>query len=157
MTNNASASGLGERAPVAALDIGGTKIADAVVEADGSLLHPVRRAIPRLGTAEEVMAVVTQVLGDPARHPRWSEVRMAGIGSAGPVDRARGTVSPVNIPAWRDFPLADRVRQTTGLPVALAGDGVALGLPGTPYLRPGDTVRLEIDGLGTQTQIFAQA
>jgi 2-keto-4-pentenoate hydratase/2-oxohepta-3-ene-1,7-dioic acid hydratase in catechol pathway len=35
--------------------------------------------------------------------------------------------------------------------------GVALGLPGTPFLRPGDTVELGIDGLGGQRQTFAQA
>jgi 2-keto-4-pentenoate hydratase/2-oxohepta-3-ene-1,7-dioic acid hydratase in catechol pathway len=35
--------------------------------------------------------------------------------------------------------------------------GVALGLPGTPYLRPGDAVELAIDGLGHQRQTFAQA
>ncbi|MBL1098353.1 fumarylacetoacetate hydrolase family protein [Streptomyces coffeae] len=35
--------------------------------------------------------------------------------------------------------------------------GVALGLPDTPYLRAGDTVVLEIDGLGRQRQIFADA
>ncbi|MEE1761024.1 MULTISPECIES: fumarylacetoacetate hydrolase family protein [unclassified Streptomyces] len=35
--------------------------------------------------------------------------------------------------------------------------GVALGLPGTPYLRPGDTVELSIDGLGSQRQTFGQA
>lgn len=35
--------------------------------------------------------------------------------------------------------------------------GVALGLPDTPYLRPGDTVELEIDGLGSQRQTFGQA
>ncbi|WP_406389700.1 fumarylacetoacetate hydrolase family protein [Streptomyces sp. NBC_00887] len=35
--------------------------------------------------------------------------------------------------------------------------GVALGLPGNPYLRPGDTVELDIDGLGSQRQTFAQA
>ena len=35
--------------------------------------------------------------------------------------------------------------------------GVALGLPGNPYLRPGQTVELGIDGLGTQQQTFAQA
>ncbi|MCM2423524.1 fumarylacetoacetate hydrolase family protein [Streptomyces sp. RKAG293] len=35
--------------------------------------------------------------------------------------------------------------------------GVALGLPGTPYLRAGDTVELAIDGLGAQRQTFAQA
>ncbi|MEV6164906.1 fumarylacetoacetate hydrolase family protein [Streptomyces sp. NPDC052052] len=35
--------------------------------------------------------------------------------------------------------------------------GVALGLPGTPYLRAGDTVELSIDGLGTQRQTFTHA
>ncbi|WP_035839795.1 fumarylacetoacetate hydrolase family protein [Kitasatospora azatica] len=35
--------------------------------------------------------------------------------------------------------------------------GVALGLPGTPYLRAGDTVELSIDGLGTQRQTFVNA
>ncbi|HEX4788345.1 MAG TPA: fumarylacetoacetate hydrolase family protein [Actinospica sp.] len=35
--------------------------------------------------------------------------------------------------------------------------GVALGLPDHPYLRPGDVVELEIDGLGTARQEFAAA
>jgi 2-keto-4-pentenoate hydratase/2-oxohepta-3-ene-1,7-dioic acid hydratase in catechol pathway len=35
--------------------------------------------------------------------------------------------------------------------------GVALGVPGTPYLRPGDVVELEIDGLGRQRQRFGAA
>jgi 2-keto-4-pentenoate hydratase/2-oxohepta-3-ene-1,7-dioic acid hydratase in catechol pathway len=35
--------------------------------------------------------------------------------------------------------------------------GVALGRPGTAYLRPGDVVELEIDGLGRQRQIFGSA
>ncbi|GAB2942128.1 fumarylacetoacetate hydrolase family protein [Streptomyces heilongjiangensis] len=40
----------------------------------------------------------------------------------------------------------------TGTPV-----GVALGLPGTPYLRADGTVELEIDGLGGRHQTFGQA
>ncbi|MFE0444546.1 fumarylacetoacetate hydrolase family protein [Streptomyces sp. PDY-4] len=35
--------------------------------------------------------------------------------------------------------------------------GVALGLPGTPYLRAGDEVELSIDGLGIQRQTFTDA
>lgn len=35
--------------------------------------------------------------------------------------------------------------------------GVAMGLPGTPYLRPGDVVQVEIDGLGRQRQIIGKA
>jgi 2-keto-4-pentenoate hydratase/2-oxohepta-3-ene-1,7-dioic acid hydratase in catechol pathway len=35
--------------------------------------------------------------------------------------------------------------------------GVALGLAGQPYLREGDVVELEIDGLGRQRQTMGQA
>ncbi|MEV7978507.1 fumarylacetoacetate hydrolase family protein [Streptomyces sp. NPDC086519] len=35
--------------------------------------------------------------------------------------------------------------------------GVALGLPDAPFLCPGDTVELSVDGLGSQRQTFAQA
>ncbi|MFF4901911.1 fumarylacetoacetate hydrolase family protein [Streptomyces sp. NPDC001068] len=35
--------------------------------------------------------------------------------------------------------------------------GVALGLAGTPYLRAGDVVDVEIDGLGRQRQTFEEA
>ncbi|RFA10817.1 2-hydroxyhepta-2,4-diene-1,7-dioate isomerase [Subtercola boreus] len=35
--------------------------------------------------------------------------------------------------------------------------GVALGLPGNPYLRAGDVVELEIEGLGRARQEFVQA
>jgi 2-keto-4-pentenoate hydratase/2-oxohepta-3-ene-1,7-dioic acid hydratase in catechol pathway len=35
--------------------------------------------------------------------------------------------------------------------------GVALGRPDQPYLRPGDVVELEIDGLGRQRQVMGQA
>lgn len=52
-----------------------------------------------------------------------------GIGSAGPVDIGRGTVSPVNIPVWRGFPVVERVAAhppLRGLPVTLCGDAVAM-------------------------------
>ncbi|GAA2738222.1 fumarylacetoacetate hydrolase family protein [Pedococcus aerophilus] len=35
--------------------------------------------------------------------------------------------------------------------------GVALGVPGTPYLAPGDVVEVEVDGLGRQRQTFGKA
>jgi len=36
-------------------------------------------------------------------------------------------------------------------------EGVAMGLPGQPYLREGDEVRLSIEGLGEQIQTIGQA
>ncbi|QNP62034.1 ROK family protein [Streptomyces genisteinicus] len=112
---------------VAALDIGGTKIAGALVDGDGDLLLRAQRPTPAEGDAETVMGAVSAVLDDLAASPLWPGVVAVGIGSAGPVDRSAGTVSPVNVPGWRGFPLVERVsRAVGGLPVDLVGDGVAV-------------------------------
>lgn len=112
---------------VAALDIGGTKIAGALVDADGRLLVRTQRATPAQEDGETVARAVDEVLAELAGSALWARVTALGIGSAGPVDASNGTVSPVNIPGWRGFPLVARVRAATGgLPVELVGDGVAM-------------------------------
>ncbi|MDQ0797905.1 ROK family protein [Streptomyces sp. B1I3] len=112
---------------VAALDIGGTKIAGALVDGGGALLVRARRPTPAREDEEAVMGAVSEVLAELMASPLWHRAATVGIGSAGPVDASAGTVSPVNVPGWRDFPLVERVRRATGgLPVVLVGDGVAM-------------------------------
>ncbi|WP_406010487.1 ROK family protein [Streptomyces sp. NBC_00637] len=112
---------------VAALDIGGTKIAGALVDGDGTILARAQRPTPAQEHGDTVMRAVEETLAELTAAPLWGRVRAVGIGSAGPVDASKGTVSPVNVPGWRDFPLVDRVRAATGnLPVELIGDGVAI-------------------------------
>ncbi|CAG6398862.1 ROK family protein [Streptomyces cocklensis] len=114
---------------LAAVDIGGTKIAGAVLDAGGTVLHRAQRPTPPGGGPEDVFTAVREVLEQLAALPQWGRVSSLGIASAGPVDIARGLVSPVNIPGWRGFPLVDRVRelpQAAGLPVVLCGDAVAM-------------------------------
>jgi 2-keto-4-pentenoate hydratase/2-oxohepta-3-ene-1,7-dioic acid hydratase in catechol pathway len=63
------------------------------------------------------------------------------------------------------FHVAEVVRYLSRFMVLEPGDvintgtpaGVALGLPGTPYLRAGQVMELEIDGLGRQRQTVGQA
>ncbi|MQY11720.1 Glucokinase [Streptomyces sp. RB5] len=111
----------------AALDIGGTKIAGALVDSSGRLLVRARRATPAGRDGAAVMGAVAEVLRELTAARGWARVAAVGIGSAGPVDASAGTVSPVNIPGWRDFPLVDQVRAVVGgLPVVLVGDGVAM-------------------------------
>ncbi|MFI6412072.1 ROK family protein [Streptomyces sp. NPDC050585] len=111
----------------AALDFGGTKIAGALVDGAGRIVVRARRPTPAREDAETVMGAVASVLAELTASSLWGRVDAVGIGSAGPVDAAAGTVSPVNVPAWRGFPLAGRVRALAGgLPVALVGDGVAM-------------------------------
>ncbi|MFI1205907.1 ROK family protein [Streptomyces sp. BHT-5-2] len=111
----------------AALDIGGTKIAGALVDAQGRLVVRAARPTPADQDGATVMRAVAEVVRELAAGPDWARVAAVGIGSAGPVDAAAGTVSPVNIPGWRDFPLVAGVRALVGeLPVTLVGDGVAM-------------------------------
>ncbi|MGW2566358.1 ROK family protein [Streptomyces sp. NPDC001537] len=112
---------------VAALDIGGTKIAGALVDGHGQIVVRAQRATPAQQDGETVMGAVREVLGELTAAPLWGCATALGIGSAGPVDASAGTVSPVNVPGWRDFPLVGRVQEAAGgLPVELIGDGVAI-------------------------------
>lgn len=112
---------------VAALDIGGTKIAGALVDGHGTIAVRAQRPTPAQEDGETVMRAVEEVVQELAASPLWGQVTALGIGSAGPVDASAGTVSPVNVPGWRGYPLVRRVREATGgLPVELIGDGVAI-------------------------------
>jgi glucokinase len=111
-----------------ALDIGGTKMAVGLVDPAGTLVHTAVRPTPKSGGVEQVWAVLAQLISDEM-HAAGSEIRAVGIGSAGPIDLAAGTVSPVNIASWRGFPLRDRVAAAVpGVPVRLAGDGLCMAL-----------------------------
>lgn len=106
------------------VDVGATKIAFGLVTSDGAILDsgqvPSRAQHPeelwtRLRTA------ITELV-----HRSEAHVEGVGIGSAGPIDVEAGTVSPVNISAWRDFPLVDALRTGLGIDrVAMRGDAIA--------------------------------
>lgn len=89
---------------VAALDIGGTKIAGALVDGHGTIVARAQRATPAREDGETVMRAVEEVVGELTVSPLWGRATALGIGSAGPVDASAGTVSPVNVPGWRDYP-----------------------------------------------------
>ena len=110
------------------LDIGGTKIAAGLVDPAGALVQAATLPTPKNHGAEEVWAVIHRMIAD-AMQTAGGAIRAVGIASAGPIQLATGTVSPINIPSWRDFPLRDRVAAVVpGVPVQLAGDGVCMAL-----------------------------
>lgn len=109
-----------------ALDIGGTKIAAGLVDAEGTLVHHAELPTPD-GDAEAVWAVVDSLVTE-AMATAGGRVRGVGIASAGPIDVPAGTVSPINITEWQGFPIVERVSSSTGAPVRLAGDGLCMAL-----------------------------
>ncbi|KAB2384872.1 ROK family protein [Actinomadura montaniterrae] len=109
---------------VLAADIGGTKISAALVGADGRLLRQSEIATP--ATEPLLEEAMRELLGSVAE---GASPRAIGLASAGPIDLSSGRVSPVNIPAWREFPLLDLVGTIiSGVPSVLVGDGIAAAL-----------------------------
>ncbi|GAA1642374.1 ROK family protein [Kribbella alba] len=114
-----------EAATVLGIDIGGTKMAAAIVSADGEVISKDRIATPP-GGADQVFAALAELI---VRVSGDATPAAVGIGSAGPLDQLHGLVSPVNITGWRNFPLVARVRALTGdVPVTLGVDGHCFAL-----------------------------
>ena len=63
----------------------------------------------------------------PGRRPSDTVVA-CGVGCGGPMRAGGEAVSPLNITAWRDFPLRDRLAQLTGVPTFVDNDAKALAL-----------------------------
>jgi glucokinase len=109
---------------VLALDVGGTKVAAAVVDPDGTLLRRAQAPTPREPDPEAVLAALVGA----AREVAPDGVLACGVGSAGPMTAGGRTVSPVNIPGWRGFPLLERLEQELALPVVVDNDAKALAV-----------------------------
>jgi len=102
-----------------AVDIGATKIAIALLDAKNQILE--RLQIPS-NTDEPVWPILKAALIN------FSPDRI-GIASAGPIDRLKGTISPVNIAQWRKFPIVDEVNALfPNAPIGLLGDCTAVAL-----------------------------
>ncbi len=106
-----------------ALDVGGTKLAAAIVADDATPLEPKSVPVPAAGVWDSCAALLRDVAGT-------EPVTAVGIAAAGPVDAVRGTAAPINITEWAaGFPLADAVRSLfSGARVRLAMDGAAATL-----------------------------
>lgn len=109
-----------------AVDVGGTKLAAALVDAHGRVAARSVIPTPIAASAEELFATLVGLLEGVLSESQGPAVLACGVGCGGPM--AKGTVSPLNIPAWRDFPLAARLTQTLGLPVVVDNDAKALAL-----------------------------
>ena len=107
------------------IDIGGTKVAVATVTGTGEILR--QAAIPTdsgrgfsSGVAR-ITETVTRVVTDTG----WSvgDLDGIGIGCAGPVDPARGTIhNPHTLPGWMDGDIVSPLREAFGCPVVLEND-----------------------------------
>jgi glucokinase len=128
-------TGPGDRRPVLAVDIGGTKLAVGLVEPGGRIAAYDRTETPdqtpdRSGLDPEVLwrtieALLDKLLADSGT----PDIAGVGVGCGGPMTWPAAEVSPLNIPAWRGFPLRERLRRRfPGLPVRVHNDAVCVAV-----------------------------
>lgn len=114
-----------------AIDIGGTKIAVGLVTRAGELVDRTHVLVASGISSDELFEDVAEAVGQQllrAKDHHGTRPSVVGIGSAGPITTNVETVSPLNIPQWRQFPLRKRLEDLTGLPVFGDGDAKALAL-----------------------------
>ena len=109
-----------------AVDVGGTKLEVGLVDRDGVVLRRARTPTPGREGPEDMFGalagLITAMLAD------GTTPVVCGVGTGGPMTRGGATVSPVNSPAWRGFPLHDRLAELTELPTHVDNDAKALAL-----------------------------
>ncbi|HVE45582.1 MAG TPA: ROK family protein [Acidimicrobiales bacterium] len=109
-----------------ALDIGGTKLAAGVVNEAGEVLRS-SVAPTSAGDAESLFESLLAVISEVQQ----GEEVVCGVGCGGPMTfgpEGGELVSPLNIPAWTDFPLRRRLSSALGVPVFIDNDAKALAL-----------------------------
>jgi len=108
-----------------AVDIGGTKLAVALVDADGRVVERAVAPTPADDVWSVLASLVTTVVG---LAPADASLVVCGVGSGGPMTAGGEAVSPLNIPAWRDFPLRASLASLLDMPVFVDNDAKALAL-----------------------------
>ncbi|ORI16337.1 ROK family protein [Rhodococcus sp. 1168] len=107
-----------------ALDIGGTKITAAIVDADGRPGEALVVSTPKVDVWQACSELLDTVVAG-------SDIAAIGIACAGPVDLVAGTVAPINIDEWKGgFGLTEEIaKKFPDATTRLAGDGgcAALG------------------------------
>ncbi|HEX3246592.1 MAG TPA: ROK family protein, partial [Chloroflexota bacterium] len=114
---------------VLAIDIGGTKIAAAIVDERGGV-HAEHETPTRAPSAEalfdRLVTMCDGVLAESGAEP--SALSGIGVGCGGPMRYPEGEVSPLNIQVWRRFPLRDRLQRHYGRPTVVDNDAKAYAL-----------------------------
>jgi glucokinase len=117
-----------EASPALGVDVGGTKLAAAVVEPGGRLITWAQVPTPRDLDSEQLWRTLDALL-DRVLEAAGSPARLAGVGAGcgGPMKWPAGVVSPLYIPAWRSFPLRARLRERFAeVPVRVHNDAICL-------------------------------
>jgi glucokinase len=108
------------------IDLGGTKIQAAVVDARGKVRGEARHPTPTSGGPEDVAEEMVSAMREAAESAGVATKDLVGIGvgSPGDADEKTGVVSAAkNLPGWEgSFPLAKKLKSELGAEVRIGND-----------------------------------
>ena len=107
--------------PTLGIDLGGTKVESALVDASGRVLHSHRHPTDAGRGPDRVLADVVACV-EECLEGASAQAAAAGIGVAGQVDTEAGVVRTAPNLDWTDVPLRDRLEAALDLPVVVAND-----------------------------------
>jgi glucokinase len=115
---------------VLAIDIGGTKFEVGIVASDGSIQDRMRCPTPSGGDSAALAATLGGLIDEVLARASvaGTAVFACGVGTGGPMAAGGETISPINIPGWREFPLHAYLADHTSLPTFVDNDAKALAL-----------------------------
>nr|WP_269327354.1 ROK family glucokinase [Kineosporia mesophila] len=105
------------------VDVGGTKIAAGVVDADGRILERLR--VPTPESVDAIDASIAEAVEQLKQTETGRQVAAVGVAAAGFVNEHRTVVRFAPNIAWREHPLAEAVGKRAGLPVIVENDANA--------------------------------
>ena len=110
------------------IDIGGTKCALVLGDAQGCVWHKVRfETADRDGTLARIMKEAYGLI--ELAKKQGDEVKAIGVSCGGPLDSRLGLIqSPPNLPDWDNVPILQMLREAFGIPCALCNDANACAL-----------------------------
>lgn len=108
-----------------AIDMGPSRLAAGIVDLDGDVVVRDRLATPARNVWPALTQLVRRVL---AANPTEVEPSWVGLTCPGPIDRGTGSMKPIGMPLWHDFPIRRELAEITGLPVDIETAGRALAL-----------------------------
>jgi glucokinase len=104
------------------VDLGGTKVEAAAVDASGSILKKIRRPTAVAGGPEAVAREIVEMVSDLQGAGPGQALLGVGVGVAGQIEATTGVVRFAPNLKWRDVPFREQLGQILKLPVALTND-----------------------------------
>jgi glucokinase len=108
------------------IDLGGTKIETALVDAKGDIAEKQRTPTEAKRGPDHVVEIIVSALTEHYLRDGRRPVGAIGVGVAGQVDPETGIVRRAPNLDWQGFPIRERLETALGLPVAVLNDVQAI-------------------------------